>query len=304
MKYADFENLNSFRTIFFNGPVTIMVETPFNLQYYRAVNVSIVSPIVSQPVFEASLCQTNCQYVETTLQLDFEEVINNMDTTRCYLVFPGFSYPKIPALFVLSGTLLNFTFMPVMDTPSNLTIKLHIFRNASECLQFNIFDSRITPHKTLTLTQDESFSDTYKSTSDEYICIVIELGAEPAFYQYTVNATVLQYQNVSSLQGQDLCIVDVSKMLRGSPDDSYISLELERSIFLPTKQPTCVLLSIQGARDSTVLEVSSSTLATKNNAVVLSLSVVGSLVFIIASAVIVVIILCLCLKQRCHTYVL
>lgn len=292
LKFAGFDDLEQFREISFNGPVTIKVGGDFDSRFYGNASVSITSLLVTQPAgFEASLCQVGSDgdTVTTIPPIDFDGEMDNSGDGRCYLRFPGFLSPRIPAVFMLSRSVIGFNFMPVMGTLLNLTVNLHVFINARECMQFNEMDGSVSPHETIKLTQRGNFTGTYESITDDYVCIVVELEREvPAYYEFNINATVLQYQNVSYLEEHSLCDKHISKTHHDPSTRMDISLELNRpftSAVSVRPQSTCVLLTLEGALDASVLNATSTILATAVNVGTIPLSAVGSVAFIIASVI-------------------
>ena len=290
--FARFRDLSHFRSVFFNSPVTVMAGMIFNLQYYDSMMVSITS---SGPTHEysAALCQTNCNNLTAILPLNFEGKMNSF-SNLCFLPFPGFEPGiAIPTIFMLKGSYIRCQYRPVMGTPLNLTVKLHIFVNARDCNLFS--ENKIdTSPKNITLREQEDFIGTYNSTADDYVCIVVEFDqAKPSFYEFVVNATIHQYHNVSYLQDQGLCINRAIKTL--SSDDDSISIGLNRSSVAVKQQSTCVLLSLDGALCRSVFSVSSTTFATNGNIGVISLSAVGG----IASILVLVFAIFLAISLRC-----
>ena len=304
IKFADIENLESTRPVFFNGPVTLMVGGQFDLRYYSIVAINMTTNTTMESNYTAQLCQSVCDagIIERTIPLDYSEELDASGafSSRCYLPIPGFSYPSIPTIFMLKGSSMQFNFAPILDTPPNLTVSLHIFTDVRKCMRFNNHREGVLPHRVLNLTQSGGFSGMYNSTTDDYVCVVVQLPNNQAHYNFTVNATVHQYQNMSYLLGEGLCNKTKSQYFLTPRREGMPPFRLDLKLSRPfsaasssSPHATCLLISFQEAVNGSVIELSSTIFGTTENLGLILVSVVG-VVALVGAGVMLMCLLCVC----------
>lgn len=267
IKFVNIIDLEHLRTVYFNGNVTVLASHVFDLRFYGEFKYRITPHTSEIETYEAFVCQTKCDgNIQTMLPMFFNGEVNTEVDTLCYLRFPGLDYPKIPALFMLEGSTVGFSFTPILDTPSNSTVSLHIFYSANNCMKFNNGDESISPNITLPLTQTGGFMGTFNSTTDDFVCVIVEL-MEGSTYNFTVNATVRQYQNFSYLNDHNLCDLSIRKQFKTDEVGS-----INQTLYRPSKairavhpQPTCLLISFHGAPFGSDLATSSVVFGTAIN---------------------------------------
>lgn len=291
VKYANIADLLSDRTIYYSTNVTILVNTAFDVRYYSTVNIHIMPQATQQYSYNAFLCQVPCtNEIVTTVPIDFPGTVSTIDFNGLDFVrFPGLDHPRIPGKFMLkrSGIKLTFTHIDG-DVFPNSTVTLSVFTNVDDCMCFrNRNPVKNPPLTTKVLTQRENFEYDFVATTNDYICIVIEIPVHTIF-NYSAKGSISQYHDLPYLSDRSVCESITSTTFETpSEQGTTISLPLSRpfsrtSAWSP--QHSCVLIMVTD-NDSpvySVFETNSTVFGTNLNVGVVFLAVSVFVLLLIA----------------------
>lgn len=295
IKYANISDLNHSRTVYFNGDHTLLVGEAFEIQFYDEFSI-FLSPTGANSgtgaAYNVSVCQTECDDSNNKMTREFHfSETKEATSRRQYIYYPGFQHPSVPSLFLLSGSVVNFSFR----FQDNSTIFLHKFTNVFECREFYFSDDNTTiPDETWKLTQNNNYEYFFRPKKDGYLCVVSEL--EQLNYSYSVNASIVQYQNVSTLKDNHLCELSNKGIYYPERKDGYRLMKKLRRSFTAS-QNTCIFITISDAPTNhpySRFNMTSTILGTNSNYVVITVSALASLAFACAC----IFILCLFIYNK------
>lgn len=259
------------RTVFYYDEATTSsaVES-FDLRNYDKFEVDIHTSPAGDYLYTTCVCQADCML---PVKSHINTFISDAHTPQEIKDIPG---------YLISGSEINFSFRPPNEST---TIMLHIYFD-SDCRDIvcNLKNACEPKFRFIPKALDSSnnFTYTHLIKRDEYTCFGVKFG-DRGSYAYSVNGTVMQYQNVTYMNESGLC--DLSHCQECHTNENCSSTHnLSRPIELrtgPRPKDTCIYTTVSNSAYGLTFNVSTVVSYTSENINFITPLVVGSVLLVI-----------------------